>query len=131
MYQSSWCRLWNPTFQCTSLFGLAIIYLRESPKSKMTRVKHNCASLCIIVKQRITKTWFIMRHRDKHKTVFLRSRRLEKIRTNETYLHKSWYVKHGLYCNLVYYKWQRHGQRNPTKKHRLESHNLTSLLGVT
>ena len=30
------------------------------------------------------------------------------------------------YWDLVYYKWQRHDHRNPTKKHYLKSHNLTS-----
>ena len=52
-------RLWNATFQCTSLIRLAIIHLRESLDSKMTRAKHKCASLCNIVKEWITKTWFI------------------------------------------------------------------------
>ena len=46
-----------------------------------------------------------MRHRDKHKTVFLRSIWIEKIRTNRTYVHMPQYAKHGLgYCDLVYYK---------------------------
>ena len=47
----------------------------------------------------------IIKHRDKHETVFLCSLRFEKIITNRTYVHKSRYVKHGLgYCDLVYYK---------------------------
>ena len=42
--------------------------------------------------------------------------RLEKVRTNITYVCKSQYAKHGFgYCDLVYYKGQRHDQRNPTK----------------
>ena len=46
-----------------------------------------------------------MRHRDNHKTVFLRSLRIEKIRTNGTYKHKSRYAKHDLeYRDIVYYK---------------------------
>ena len=40
------------TFQCTGLSRLAKICLRESPESKMTHVKYNCASLCNIVKER-------------------------------------------------------------------------------
>ena len=57
---SSKTRLWNPIFQCTSPFRLAIIHLQESRESKTTRVEHNCASLCNIVKEQITKTWFII-----------------------------------------------------------------------
>ena len=53
-------RFWNPTFQCASLSRLAKIRLRESPKSKMTRVKYNWASLCNIVKERTA--WDIMTH---------------------------------------------------------------------
>ena len=49
-------RLRNPTFQCSSLLRLVIIHLREPPESKRTPVKHDWASLCIIVKERITKT---------------------------------------------------------------------------
>ena len=65
-----------------------------------------------------------MIHSDKHKAVFLCLLWLEKIRTNRTYVHKSWYAKLGLgYCGLVYYKWQRHDHSNLTKK-RLKSHNL-------
>ena len=46
-----------------------------------------------------------MRHRDKHKAVFLCLLQLEKIMTNGTYVHKSRCDKHGLgYCDLVYYK---------------------------
>ena len=72
-----------------------------------------------------------MRHRDKHKTVFFYLLRLEKIRTNRTYVRKFRYAKHGLgYCDLIYYKLQRDDHRNPIKKHRLKSHNLTSLLDV-
>ena len=42
--------------------------------------------------------------------------RLEKIRTNITHVCKSQYAKHGFgYCDLVYYKGQRHDHRNPTK----------------
>ena len=52
-------RLWNSTCQCTSLFRLEIIHLRESPMSKMTCVTHNCMSLSNVVKDQITKTWFI------------------------------------------------------------------------
>ena len=44
----------------------------------------------------------------------------------------SQYAKHGLgYRDLVYCKRQRYDQRNPTKKHRLKSYNLASLLEVT
>ena len=32
-----------------------LIHLRESPKSKTTLVKHNCANLCNTVKEQITK----------------------------------------------------------------------------
>ena len=32
---------------------------RVFSKSKTTRVKHNCASVCNIVKERIAKAWFI------------------------------------------------------------------------
>ena len=52
-------RLLKPNFQSTSLFRLAIMHLQESPESTTTRVKHNCASLRDIVKEQITKTWFI------------------------------------------------------------------------
>ena len=46
-----------------------------------------------------------MKHRDKEKTVFIRSLRLEKIMTNRTYVHKSQCAKHGLgYRDLVYDK---------------------------
>ena len=42
---------------------------------------------------------------DKHKTVFLRSLRLEKIRANRTYVHKSRCAKHGWgYGDLKRYK---------------------------
>ena len=51
-------RLWNLTFQCTSLFRLAMTPLLESPESIKTCIKHNCVSLCNIVKEQITKTWF-------------------------------------------------------------------------
>ena len=51
-------RFWNPTFQCTGLSRLAKTRLRESPESKMTRMKYNCASLCNIVKERTA--WDIM-----------------------------------------------------------------------
>ena len=51
-----WSSGWNLTFQCTILLGLAIIHLRETPNSKATHVKHNCGSLCNIVKEWITKT---------------------------------------------------------------------------
>ena len=37
-----------------------------------------------------------MRHRNKHKTVFLHLLCLEKIRTNRTYMHKSWHAKQCL-----------------------------------
>ena len=41
------------------------------------------------------------------------------------------YAKHDLeYRDLVYHKSLRHDHRNPSKKHRLKSHNLTSLLEV-
>ena len=67
-----------------------------------------------------------MRHKDKHKTVFLLlGFRLEKIKTNRAYLHKPRYAKHGLGYRDLYYEW------NPTRKHRLKSHNLMSLLEVT
>ena len=78
-----------PCFQCTSLFILTIIHLRESPESKTTRVKHNCASLL----QRLDIS---ISHRDKHKTVSLCSLRLKKIRTNRTYVPKSQYAQHGV-----------------------------------
>ena len=49
----------------------------------------------------------------------------KKIRTNRTYVHMPQYAKHGLgYCDLVYYKWQRHDYKNPTKKDCLKSYNL-------
>ena len=51
-------RLWNMTFQCTSLFRLVIIYIRESLSLKW-HAWNNCASLCNIVKEQITKTSFI------------------------------------------------------------------------
>ena len=41
-----------------SLFRLVIIYLQDSPESKMSCVKHNCASLGNTEEQ-ITKTWVI------------------------------------------------------------------------
>ena len=37
-----------------------------------------------------------MRHKDKHKTVFLQLLWLEKIRTSRTYMRKSRYAKHIL-----------------------------------
>ena len=53
-------RSWNLTFQYLSLlFSLMIIHLQESPEPKTTNQKHKCASLCNIVKEQITKTWFI------------------------------------------------------------------------
>ena len=65
-------------------------------------------------------------------TVFLGLLQLEKIRMNRTYVHKSRYAEHSLeYYDLVCYKLQRHDHRNPTKKHRLKLHNLTTLFGVT
>ena len=46
-----------------------------------------------------------MRHRDKHKIVFLRLLWLEKIRTNRTYAYKSQKSKQSLgYRDLIYYK---------------------------
>ena len=64
------------------------------------------------------------RHKGKHKIVFLCLLRLEKIRTNRTYVDKSWYAKHNLgYYDWVYFKWQRHDHRNPTKRHWLKSLN--------
>ena len=39
-------RLWNLTFQCTSLFGLTIIHLQESAESKTACMKHNYGTLC-------------------------------------------------------------------------------------
>ena len=46
-----------------------------------------------------------MKHRDKHKTVFICSLRFEKIITNRTYMYKSRYAKYGLgYGDLVYHK---------------------------
>ena len=119
-WRESHSRLWNPTFQYTSLLRLVIIRLQESPKSTTTCVKQNCASLCNFVKELITKTWFINKHRNTHKTVFLCLFQLEKVKTNRAYVHKSWYAKHGLgYCNIVYYRWQSYDHRNPTKKHYL------------
>ena len=121
-------RLWNPTCQCTSLFRLAIIHLRESPESSTTSVKHNCASLCNIVKEQNTDLIFQW---DTGINIRLSSS-LASTWTNRIYMHKSRYAKHGLgYCDLLYYEWQRHNHRNPTKKYRLKSHNLTSLLKVT
>ena len=38
---------------------ILIIHLQESLESKMTRVKHNSAIQCNIIKEQITKTWFI------------------------------------------------------------------------
>ena len=62
-----------------------------------------------------------MRHKDKHKTAFLRSLRLEEIRINRAYVRKSQHAKHySGYQDLVYYKRQRHDHRNPTRKHRLK-----------
>ena len=72
-----------------------------------------------------------MRHMNKYKTVFLHLLRLNKI-TNKTCVHKSHYAEHVLgFCDLVYYKWQRHDQKNLTEKHCLKSHNLTSLFELT
>ena len=80
-------------------------------------------------KNKLQRLVLSIRHTDKH-TVFCCSLRLEEIRTNKTYVHKSWYAKHDLgYCNLVYYKWQRHDYRNPTKKH-FKLHNLMSFFEV-
>ena len=46
-----------------------------------------------------------MGHKDKHKTVFLRSLRLEEIRINRAYVRKSQHAKHySGYQDLVYYK---------------------------
>ena len=96
-----------------SLFRLAIIHLRESLKSKTTHMKHNCMSLCNFVKEHLKRLDLSMRHRDKHKIVFLCSLRLEKRRTNRTYVHRSRYAKHGLgYCDFVI-----------TIRHCLKSHN--------
>ena len=52
-------RPWNRTFQCTNLFRLMIIHLQESLESETTHMKHNSASVCDIVKEWITRTWFI------------------------------------------------------------------------
>ena len=73
----------------------------------------------ILLKNELQRLDLSMGHRDKQKTVFLCLLWLEeKKRTKRTYVHKSWYVKHCLgYCDLIYYKWQRHDYRNPTKKH--------------
>ena len=60
-------RLWNPNFH---LFRFAIIHLWESPWFKTTHVKHNCASLCDIVKEQITRLALSVRHRHKQQTVF-------------------------------------------------------------
>ena len=30
------------------------------------------------------------------------------------------------FCDLIYYKWERHDHRNPTKKHHLKLQNLTN-----
>ena len=49
----------QPSSACISLYRLVIIHLQESPESKLTCVKPNCASLCNIVEEQITKTWFI------------------------------------------------------------------------
>ena len=57
--QKAQLRLWDPTFQYMSLLRLAIIDLWESPESKTSSVRHNCTSLFNIVKERITKIWFI------------------------------------------------------------------------
>ena len=57
------------TFQCTGLSRLAKICLRESPESKMTHVKYNCASLCNIVKERTAwniVTQYIINDRHDH-----------------------------------------------------------------
>ena len=51
--------LWNPTFQCMTLFRVTIIHLRESPNFKTISLKHNCVILCNIVQEQISKTWFI------------------------------------------------------------------------
>ena len=46
-----------------------------------------------------------MRHKDKHKRVFLRLLLHGKVITNRTFVHKSQYVKHGMgYCDSVCYK---------------------------
>ena len=93
-------------------------------------------TLCNIVKELITKTWFII---DKHKT-YIRDKHTksynnwdkhtvlfcllqhEKIWTNRTYMHRSRYATHGLgYLDLIYHKWQRYGHINPTKRHCLKS----------
>ena len=52
-------------------------------------MKHNCVSLCNIVKEQILKTRFINeRYSDKHMAVFHHSLWLEKITTNKTYVPK-------------------------------------------
>ena len=61
-----------------------------------------------------------MRHRDKQKTVFLCLLCHEKIGTNATYVQKASICKTWL---GIYYKWQRHEPRNPTKRHCLKSIN--------
>ena len=54
-----------------------MIHFRQSPGSKMTRVKHNCASLC----NELERLDFSIRNINKHNTAFLNSLRFEKIRT--------------------------------------------------
>ena len=67
-------------------------------------MKHNCVSLCNIVKEQILKTRFINeRYSDKHMAVFHHSLWLEKITTNKTHVPKYRYAKHSLgYHDFVY-----------------------------
>ena len=120
-------------------FGLPVhesIYTRNNSltrvsESKTTPVKITARVYVILSKSESQRLDLSIRHRDKHKIVLLRSLWLEKI-TNRTYVRKSRFAKHGLgYRDVVCFKWQRHDHRNPTKKHLLKSHNLTSLLEVT
>ena len=52
-----------------------------------------------------------MRHRDKHKTVFLCALQLEKTRTNRTYVHQAAFtliymlIVHIFLANKIKHKW--------------------------
>ena len=108
------------------------IHSWESSGSKMTHVKHNCARVYIIlyihrtnckdlVYERIAQTWFI--NETQGWTVFLCLLWLEKIRIEHMCIR----------LDIPNTAWNilRHDHKNPTKEHRLKSHNLTPLLEVT